>query len=226
VNAAELADDAISILAPHLPALKDQAVRAQGGAGLRQLYEMIQQRFSIDGALPAFAAFVADPANDSLARHLLSTAITADPEFGGRLETAVAREESAARSSTSTTQHVSRSKVGTMAGRDVNTNRNSQVNTGGLFVTIVVVAIVALVAYLGVKAAAKAASPGITADSTCAQFLDADPDTEQRAIVKIAMAEDVTGAGSPLALPAIRYNCSAEPDAKLGDVIAKYRGKF
>jgi hypothetical protein len=67
---------------------------------------------------------------------------------------------------------------------------------------------------------------GLTASSTCQQFLDTDESTEQQAIVDIAMSKGEGGFGSPLALPAIRYSCSAQPRMSLGQMIENYKGQF
>jgi hypothetical protein len=44
-------------------------------------------------------------------------------------------------------------------------------------------------------------SAGLTASSTCRQFLNTDEQTEQQALVDIAMSKGIGGFGSPLALP-------------------------
>ncbi|WP_433177555.1 hypothetical protein [Actinoallomurus sp. CA-150999] len=231
MDAARLAVNAVSILAAHLPELADDAVRAKTDAALGALYDIVGKRLAADGATAAFVDFTKDPDNGRQVGRLLSNAIAADPNYRARLAAAVARAEGDDRSRTSVSQRVSGGTVGNMIGRDNNVDNSVRRtnNTGGIFVTVVVLAVIALVAYvlyLGGRAAYRAISQGLSAGSTCAQFLDADQDTEQRAIVKIAASENVGGAGSPLALPAIRYDCSSEPDAKLGAVIAKFRGQF
>lgn len=67
---------------------------------------------------------------------------------------------------------------------------------------------------------------GLTASSTCKDFLNEDQATESQALVDIATSKGLGGFGSPLALPAIRYECSFRPDDSLGSVIEKYKGQF
>ena len=67
---------------------------------------------------------------------------------------------------------------------------------------------------------------GLSASSTCQQFLDTDEGTEAQAIVDIADAQNEGGFGSPLALPEIRYQCSGEPNVTLGSVIQQDNGEF
>jgi hypothetical protein len=52
----------------------------------------------------------------------------------------------------------------------------------------------------GVGALGNAASAGLTASSTCQQFLNVDEQTEQQALVDIAESKGIGGFGSPLAL--------------------------
>jgi hypothetical protein len=71
-----------------------------------------------------------------------------------------------------------------------------------------------------------ATGSGLSADSTCRDFLAADQTTEQQAMVDIATSKGLGGFGSPLALPAIRYECSFRPSEQLGAVIERYKGQF
>lgn len=67
---------------------------------------------------------------------------------------------------------------------------------------------------------------GLSASSTCKDFLNADQGTESQALVDIATSKGLGGFGSPLALPAIRYECSYHPSESLGAVIEQYKGQF
>ncbi|WP_146074854.1 hypothetical protein [Micromonospora chalcea] len=70
-------------------------------------------------------------------------------------------------------------------------------------------------------------SPGseITQDSTCQEFLEAPSEEALRGLRKVGTELGVR-TGSPLAPPAISYACSGDPDARLGDVVLRYKGQF
>lgn len=67
---------------------------------------------------------------------------------------------------------------------------------------------------------------GLSASSTCQEFLKTDQGTGAQALVDIATSKGLGGFGSPLALPAIRYECSFHPTESLGSVIEQYKGQF
>jgi hypothetical protein len=107
-----------------------------------------------------------------------------------------------------------------------NQHNNKKTNFGGM-VAVIAVIVVAIVAILAGRAVYdKVKSNDLTAESTCAQFLQAPQDEELSAIRNIGIEKGVAGTGSPLALPAISYDCSGEPNARLGDVIVKFKGQF
>jgi len=120
-----------------------------------------------------------------------------------------------------------------MSGKVVTGDDHSQSNTtknnhGGryLFAVIVIIAVVVLSFKVVPAISRQLHDAGVSANSTCRQFLDADPQTEQHAIVDIAMAKGLSGFGSPLALPAIQYACSGQPNQQLGTVIQNFAGQF
>ncbi|MEV4136313.1 hypothetical protein AB0J72_29610 [Dactylosporangium sp. NPDC049742] len=117
---------------------------------------------------------------------------------------------------------------GSVVGRDqYNNQRNTKKTQFGGLVAVVAVIVVAIVAILAGRAIyAKIQSSDLTAESTCAEFLQAPEDEERSAIRKIGIEKGVGGTGSPLALPAISYACSSHPDMRLGDVIVKFKGQF
>ncbi|MBP1781702.1 MULTISPECIES: hypothetical protein [Micromonospora] len=65
----------------------------------------------------------------------------------------------------------------------------------------------------------------ITQDSTCQEFLEAPSEEALRGLRKVGTELGVR-TGSPLAPPAISYACSGDPDARLGDVVLRYKGQF
>ncbi|NDU71039.1 hypothetical protein GWI34_00150 [Actinomadura sp. DSM 109109] len=232
MHANELATTAVVVLAAELPGLADGAVRARGDAALADLYDLVRGRLVREGRQSAFAAYTADPRNNALVQDVLRQAAETDGAFAAALRDAVGRAHRSAPSSSSSSSanlrfDSFRGFVGsvTAAGRDIvnNDQKNTTVNTGGL-VLLAAGAIAAVLVF--VLLARAVTGDAVTADSTCAEFLDADAETQQHAIVRIARDKGVGGAGSPLAPPAIRYSCSSEPDSKVGDVIARFRGQF
>ena len=65
----------------------------------------------------------------------------------------------------------------------------------------------------------------ITQESTCQEFLEAPSEEALRGLRKVGTELGVR-TGSPLAPPAISYACSGDPDARLGDVVLRYKGQF
>jgi hypothetical protein len=126
--------------------------------------------------------------------------------------------------------HLGHSSAGNIhvTGRDhlTDNSKKSTINTGGVFVALVVIVAVVVGGVFAANKAGELLSTQPTAASTCAQFLDADNGDQQRSLIKIAQEKGVSGAGSPLALPAVQYSCSSNPTAKVGDVIARFRGQF
>ncbi|MGI5457147.1 hypothetical protein ACQEWB_29085 [Streptomyces sp. CA-249302] len=95
-----------------------------------------------------------------------------------------------------------------------------------VLIAVVVVALLLLV-FKGIPAIiGGGGGDGLSASSTCKEFLNADQGTESQALVDIATSKGLGGFGSPLALPAIRYECSYHPSESLGAVIEQYKGQF
>ncbi|MES9537810.1 hypothetical protein [Actinomadura sp. NPDC000600] len=228
MHANELATTAVEVLADELPGIADGAARARGDAALADLYDLVRQRLVRDGRHSAFAAYTMNPRNNALVQDVLRQAAETDAAFAAALLDAVRRAHGSA-PGPSRSSGVSTGDIGsvtgsiTAAGRDINDNseKKTTVNTGGV-VLLVAGAVAALFVFVFVIKAATA--DAITADSTCAEFLDADAETQQHAIIKIAREKGVSGAGSPLAPLSIRYDCSSAPDAKVGDIIARSKG--
>lgn len=227
MHANELATTAVEVLAAQLPGIADGSVRTGGDAALADLYQLVRERLLRDGRQAAFTAYSTNPGNSSLVQDLLRHAAETDAVFAAALRDAVGRAQRAAPASSWSSTLSLNNVTGafTAAGRDITTTneKKTTVNTGGL-VLLAAGAIAALFVFVFIAKAAT--SDAVTADSTCEEFLDADSETQQHAIIEIAREKDVSGAGSPLAPPAIRYSCSSQPDAKVGDVIARFRGQF
>jgi hypothetical protein len=228
LHANELATTAVEVLAKELPSIADGAARARGDAALADLYDLVRERLVRDGRHSAFAAYTTNPANNALVQDVLRQAAETDAAFAADLLVAVRRADRSApgpfpSSGVRTGDIGSFSGSFTAAGRDIHNSseKKTTVNTGGV-VLLIAGAVAALLVFVFVIKAATA--DAITADSTCAEFLDADAETQQHAIIKIAREKGVGGAGSPLAPLSIRYDCSSAPDTKVGDIIARSQG--
>jgi TIR domain len=118
------------------------------------------------------------------------------------------------------------SRNGQTAGRDIKSSVRKG-HPGLYFLAVIIVVAVIFVLSKAVPAVLHAVQESsLSATSTCQQFLDTDEATEQQAIVDIADAQGEGGFGSPLALPAIRYSCSATPNTTLGSIIQRFAGQF
>jgi len=223
------------------------------GVAVRALGDLVAERLRRDGHGNAWQEFLRNPQNDSLVRHLLQQALYQDAGFRTRFDE-VLRTAARQQPYNSGKQiieikgpgeaqigdrgdMISNSRVATRGGSyhegDIN-NQNTRIthkktNNGKSFV-LGVVALVAIVLGVmiikGIASAVGSATSGLTANSTCAQFLNVDPQTQQQALVDIAMSKGIGGFGSPLALPEISYECSSQPAMTLGALIERDKGEF
>jgi hypothetical protein len=76
-------------------------------------------------------------------------------------------------------------------------------------------AVVASICCLGV-AAAGCSHGGLTANSSCQDFLNASPSDQVQAIDSIASQEDAPDATTPLGMPNVSYMCAQAPSETLG----------
>lgn len=215
----DLASSAIEALAPHLPAIGRNDLRTAQEMAAKGLYDLIAAAFRRIGEQYTFNAWVNDPRDHTVVSKLLAATMKADPGLTRDINEAVHHVNS---------NHVDQRGAragGDLAGRDINKNRTTH-HSGGLLAILAVVAVAALLGWGAVAIVNKLTGDTLTADSTCSQFLQAPQDQELSAIRQIGQTEGVAGIGSPLALPAISYSCSGEPTAKLGAVIATFKGQF
>jgi len=225
------------------------------GVATRVLGDMVAERLRRDGHASAWEDFSRTPQNDSLVRHLLQQALQQDADFRIRFGKAVlAATDESPRNSGHQSIHIAgpgQAQIGnrgdTIAGSRVATrggsyhegdihNQSNRVthkkSNAGAYVAIAVVAVVIIIGLgallsKGVPALLKhSPNGGLTASSTCQQFLNYDEQTEQQAMVDIAVSKGIGGFGSPLALPEIRYECSSEPAMTIGALIERDRGNF
>lgn len=244
-QANEIVAQAVSILA----AVASRGANVAQGAATQVLGNVVTARLRRDGQGAAWEEFKRNPRNDSLLRHLLTQAVLHDAEFRNKLARAVAAATKEQPRSSATAQTITftgsgEAQIGnrgdTFKGGRVATrgasyhedNRVSNKKSSGGFVTLAVVALVViLVVVLAVKVVPTlinkvAQGDSLTAGSTCQQFLNADEQTEEQALVNIAMSKGIGGFGSPLALPEIRFECSSEPTMTLGALVERDRNEF
>jgi hypothetical protein len=227
---ADLAAAAIAALTPYLRAIGNGAVRTAGSVAARALYGLIEEAFDAVGEKSTWDEYAGDPQDPITVEQILAALLRGNRVLARDIEKAVRNVTDNSNWQISANQsHARVGGNGSIVGGNQTNNRNSG-NTrhsyGGV-VAVVAVVIVAIAAIWGGKAVYDAVkSSGLGAGSSCSEFLQADQQDELAAIRKIGVDEHVAGVGSPLALPAISYDCSGEPSARLGDVVAKFRGQF
>ncbi len=218
----DLASSAMAALAPYLPAIRANRVHASNDIAAQALYELVGTALRQIGAQVSWEAYLSDPSLETMIKRLLADSLNKNPDLAQHIDKAVTRVTNDY-STTNTNQSGAQvGRGGTMAGRDVTHKRT---NNGGIIAVIAVIIVAAIAIVVG-RAVYHSVNSGLTADSSCSQFLQAPQDEEVRAIRTIGIDEGVSGTGSPLALPAISYSCSGQPSARLGDVIASFRGQF
>lgn len=250
VQLSELVSDAVPLLA----SVVSQGVPVAQGVATRLLGDMVADRFARTGHGSAWEDFKQSPQNDSLTRHLLQQMLRDDPGFRVRFESALqAALAEQKRKPGSHSIHITgsgqaqigdrgdsfnNSRVATRGGTyregDVHNQHNRVTNKKGSAGAVVVLAVVAIVVIGLVVLLVKGVPAllnrmhdgGLTASSTCQQFLNTDEQTEQQALVDIAMSKGIGGFGSPLALPEIRYECSSTPGMTLGAIVERDKGQY
>jgi hypothetical protein len=166
----------------------------------------------------------------SLERIKAMTPVPPDPRASRTPQHAAAKDSgTAVNIGGSNTGNVVRgAEKGQTAGRDINTSVKKKSGNPGLYFFAVIIVIVVIFALSKAVPAIlhSAQDGGVSASSTCQQFLDTDEGAEQQALVDIADSYGEGGFGSPLALPEIRYECSGTPNARLGSIIKRDAGEF
>jgi hypothetical protein len=211
----DLAALAIAAIRPYLPATGDDPAA-------EALRALLAGAFRAAGHQESWREFTTDPSGTVPVERILRAAMNDDEQLISDIEKAVAQVTDNSHN-WNDQSHARIGRDGNIVGRDY----KRSTSFGGPF-AIAAVVIIAVVALLGGKAiySAVTSSAGLDKNSTCADFLKASQEDELSAIRTIGVDEGVQGIGSPLALPSISYSCSGEPDAKLGDVIAKTNGSF
>jgi hypothetical protein len=244
----DLATQALQILTPYVSVAAGRVVDVAQAVATRAVGDLVSDRLAGTGHADAFEAFAHSPQeHEPVLRYLLVQATESDADFRAQLEQAAEGALAAGAGAAlvpvqqTITLRDGNAQIGdrgdtfgdgarvvTGAGRyhegdDVNVvNHDKKPGIGryALFAVAAAVVVIVVIA-LKVKPAIDSfvQSAGLSASSSCQDFLDADAATEQQAMVDIATAKGYPGFGSPLALPEIRYECSDSPKATLGSVI-------
>lgn len=238
-------DIATQVLALLTPIVSGGASVAQGVA-TKALGDMISQRLSHnEEGKQAWNGFQANPQNDSLICYLLRQELERDASFQLKVEAALRRASEEA-SGVVVQQTMSgggsgniqvggsTGNIATNGGTIRETNVQNNNNTTNKkesgcaivgVVAIVVVVVLVLLVFAGVKVVGNLLKPakngGLTADSTCQQFLNTDENDERQALADIGISEGFSGYSNPLALPEIQYECGSVPNMTLGALIKR-----
>jgi hypothetical protein len=239
MQATDIAGQVVAILAP---VVSGGASVAQGVA-TKVLGDLVSRRLSRnEEGRQAWNGFQANPQNDSLVRYLLWQELERDISFRSEVEEALrgARRNAPAAvvqqamSGTGSgniqvggsTGHIATGggSVRTSSVQKTTNKKKSGGATAGV-VAIVVVVVVALIIFAGVKVVGgllkSTKDGGLSASSTCEQFLNTDEDDERQALADIGISEGFAGYSNPLALPEIQYECGAVPTMTLGALIKR-----
>lgn len=244
----EAVAQAMTLIAP----LAAGSINIAQGVAVRVLGDLVAGRLRQDGNESAWETFRQDPRNDSLVRYLLQNAMSNDAhfrnEFYGALNAALRESPRNSGQQSISITGPGHAQIGdrgdTITGSRVATRGSSYhegdiVNEGDqvthkksnigvlVFLGIAAAIIVIVLIVKGASLLAKQSHDGgLTAASSCQQFLNTDEQTEQQALVDIAMSKGIGGFGSPLALPEIRYECSGAPTMTLGAIIERDKNAF
>ncbi|MFJ3891637.1 MULTISPECIES: hypothetical protein [unclassified Streptomyces] len=251
----ELAAEAVRVLVSQLASTGAGGAQLVQGAATSLLSNLVEERLRETGHTQEWGAFTSDPANNSLIEYLLRQEADRNADFRLALGDAVRAAKSEVVNGTQvrsisiggngdaqigdrrdTFGNNSRAVTGSGSYHegDVTHNHDGDVyetHEGRPVGRYAMVALLVLgLMFFAFKVVPDfiggGAGGGLSASSTCKEFLTADEATEQQAMVNIATDKGLGGFGSPLALPAIRYECSSHPTEALGTVIEQYKGQF
>jgi hypothetical protein len=229
-----LAAAVLARLAPHLPALAAGEPAEPATAGL---YHLVATRLRALGEEQTLAELAREPRNNSLARRLLATAATRDPGYAAKLTAALAALPAAGPpdvvSPPDPTSPEKTARTGgptASAGSVSGARATSAVVAGrrpgrrGILIGVGIAVVVVLVGCLVGRAMLSDLNDagGLTSDSTCTQYRRAPAEDRVAAIRQIGLAKGVSGADHPLVMSAVDQLCDTQPDARLGDVLARF----
>jgi hypothetical protein len=238
MQTSEIATQVVAILAPAMSG----GVNLAQGVATRVLGDLISKRLSRDEAgKRAWSEFEQDPRNVSLVRHLLRQELERDAAFREQVARQLAEATREPRPQGPVKQKIGAGshgnlQVGGSVGKiahsgghiddSVHTTHNKKTTNGTSvagIVAIVVIVVLALVIYGGAKVIGglhkSAKDAGLTANSTCQQFLNTDEEDERQAIADIGLSMGYSAYSNPMALLEMQYECGGAPSQTLGDRI-------
>lgn len=233
----DVAARAINTLTPFLPAIVTGAVDTAEDVAAKALYMSISEAFRRIGDKSRWDAYTRNPGDSAVVTRVLAAALRGSPEMAQEIERNVTqmneRRTDQRGASIGGDGHIvggdytANSHNTSDSHNTSNSHNNNETHFGGILAVGAVIVVVAIFVIWGAHKVYQSLQPsGLSADSTCTEFLQADQQEELSAIRKIGLAEGVRGVGSPLALPAISYSCSGAPNARLGDIVAGFKGQF
>jgi len=206
---------------------------------------MVAKRLANAGHESAWEEFKRDPAEHALTEQFLQQILYADAEFRIQLEEALmgAMQENAHNSEQHGNINITGSgqaqignrgdtiqggRVATRGGtyneRSRVTNKTTNKTPGGSVVAIAVVALIVIVVLLGIGARAVLhglANGGLSANSTCQDFLNAPQAAQQAIIENLAAQYHKPDYVTPLGEPDVSYFCAGNPSVTLGEFFAR-----
>jgi hypothetical protein len=239
MQTSEIAAQVVAILAPAMSG----SVNLAQGVATRVLGDLISKRLSRDDAgKRAWSEFEQDPRNESLVRHLLRQELERDAAFREQVTRQLAQVSREPRAQGPVKQEIGADshgnfQVGGSVGKiahsgghiddSVHSTTHNKKTANGTsvagIVAVVVVVVLALVIYGGAKVIGglhkSAKDDGLTANSTCQQFLNTDEEDERQAIADIGLSMGYSAYSNPMALPEMQYECGGAPSQTLGDRI-------
>ena len=100
-------------------------------------------------------------------------------------------------------------------------NTNNKKSGGAAIAGIVAIVVLALLIYGGVKVVGfvhkSMKDGGLTANSTCRQFLGTDEEDERQALSDIGLSMGYSVWSGPMALPEMQYECGGSPNETIGE---------
>lgn len=236
MQTSEIATQVVAILAPAMSG----GVNLAQGVATRVLGDLISKRLSRDEAgKRAWSEFEQDPRNDSLIRHLLRQELERDAAFRERVAGQLAEASRELPPQGPVKQKIGAGShgnvqvggsVGNIAhsgghiGDSVhNATHNKKKSNGTAVAGIVAIVVLVLLIYGGAKVIGSLNKPakdaGLTANSTCQQFLNTDEEDERQAIADIGLSMGYSAYSNPMALPEMQYECGGAPNQTLGQRI-------
>ncbi|MFF4901866.1 hypothetical protein [Streptomyces sp. NPDC001068] len=251
----ELAAEAVRVLASGLASAADGGAHLVQGAATGLLSNLVEERLRETGHTQEWTDFTRSPANNSLIEYLLRQEAARDADFRLALGDTVRAAKSEVVNGTQVRSiNIGGDGDAQIGDRRDTFGDNNRVVTGSgsyhegdvthnhdgdtyeshddrpvgryLMIALLVLGLMFLAFKVVPDMIGGGAGSSLSASSSCEEFLAADEPTEQQAMVEIATGKGLGGFGSPLALPAIRYECSSHPTEALGTVIEQYKGQF